>query len=195
MLALEEDASLVERLLVSALWDGSITAIARRASVGNVFQADVAIPTKQSWKFWTEEKSPIEFDFTQSRAVSPRAWYRPTRESAGQQFPKTEYFRVELLASDLLSLWPDIDVSRDDIVSTESNEIPAAKNKGGRKMKHNWPALTGAVVAYIVDNDYPDQQSTLVDFIQKWFVANNGVSPHSRDIERFVSEIYKTRRR
>lgn len=96
------------------------------------------------------------------------------------------YFFVSSI--DLDQLWGDSAVN-----ALPNIKIDHIKSKGGRKPKYNWPGAAGVAAAYIVENDYPYTQSILVRFIADWFKDNIGEKPDDREIQRFVSEMYKAR--
>ncbi len=55
-------------------------------------------------------------------------------------------------------------------------------------------AAAGYTTGYIAENDYPDVEEDLVRHVEGWFRSKQSKEPDTRDIQRFVSEIYKHRR-
>jgi hypothetical protein len=70
---------------------------------------------------------------------------------------------------------------------------PPVKNKGGRPHTHDWAGLAGYCIHFIVENDYPDTQATLVAIAMDWFRNRAGRTPDNRDVERWVAELYRMR--
>jgi hypothetical protein len=67
-----------------------------------------------------------------------------------------------------------------------------SNDKGGRPVKYDWAALSAYISVYIIENDYPDQQSILAQVAKTWFESRGRV-PDSREIEKFISSVYKER--
>jgi hypothetical protein len=66
---------------------------------------------------------------------------------------------------------------------------------GGAPQKYDWPKAAGYMTAYLVENDYPDEQAHLVRLMLDWFKNEHGKAPDKRDVERFVKEAYEWRGR
>lgn len=124
LLELEQDAALVERLLLPHLWSGAIRAISRRAFVEEQLASDIPIPDKASWLGWPDD-NPVTFDWLNSRAVSPRGYRRPTRNAEAQYYPRTEYYRVEVRVDDFLALWPEARMSENSAPGSDTSRSGA----------------------------------------------------------------------
>lgn len=72
-----------------------------------------------------------------------------------------------------------------------SKPIPA-KNRGGRPNTYDWAGLAAFCTDYPVENDYPGTQAALVEVALAWF-RDAGKTPDRRDVEKWVSELYKAR--
>ena len=61
-------------------------------------------------------------------------------------------------------------------------------------MKYDWAGAGAAIAAYVVENDYPENQGVLREYVKAWFGAK-GLSPDNRDVLRFVETAYREGRR
>ena len=68
------------------------------------------------------------------------------------------------------------------------------KRGGGAPCKYDWAGAGAAIAAYVVDNDYPEIQGVLREYVKAWFGAK-GLSPDNRDVLRFVETAYREGRR
>ena len=68
------------------------------------------------------------------------------------------------------------------------------KRGGGAPCKYDWAGAGAAIAAYVVDNDYPEDQGVLREYVKAWFGTKN-LSPDSRDVVRFVDQAYQEGRR
>lgn len=70
--------------------------------------------------------------------------------------------------------------------------VPNTENKGGRPVRIDWAMLSAEAVNYITENDYPEHQIALTNFLLDW-ATTKGVKIGDVSIERFVSALYKAR--
>ncbi len=68
------------------------------------------------------------------------------------------------------------------------------KRGGGAPLKYDWAGAGAAIAAYVVENDYPENQGVLREYVKAWFGAK-GLSPDNRDVLRFVETAYREGRR
>ena len=72
-----------------------------------------------------------------------------------------------------------------------ATKVRPAKNKGGHPGKWDWAGAAGFASGYIVENDYPSTQGEMEKLIANWFITTAGECPDDRQIERFVSALYR----
>ena len=80
-----------------------------------------------------------------------------------------------------------------EVAQDDTPSFSQEKKKGGRPVTFDWAGLAAHVTAYLVENDYPPQQSTLVQVADKWFTSHGKAPKDDREIEKWVSRVYQER--
>jgi hypothetical protein len=198
--ACREQIDQTHRDLQNALHKGEITAFYFSTTILRDEPSSIPRASWASPAAGDVIKDGIYFPFGRPKAYHER---RPFEQVLVGEEELDRFLAGQALAPPPLSTLAKADTatnkplsSKDKIAApgTRSSTSEVSKDQGGRPLVHDWIAAAGYLGWYIAENDYPDEQVVVVEHLLTWFRQERGKAPDRRDVERCVTELFKTRR-